>query len=631
MEATVENYREKVAVLFENGQYKEIIDLLTDDILQVFGDAELYVRRATTHFIVGDDTNVVMVYAQKAIDIDDKDFKGYLVRGVAWDSKGDIDKAIGDYNKVIELNPKHAEAYYNRGIAWDVKGDIDKAIDDYTKVIELDPKQIEAYYNRGVAWDDRGDIEKAIEDYSKAIELNPKDAKIYFNRGIVWEKKGEINNAILDFNKAIELNPEDAKAYNNRGIIWKNKNDIDKAISDYNKAIELNPKYAKAYYNRGIAWENKGEMAKAVLDFSKAIELNPQNADAYYNRGLTGNNSGENLGERINDFKKYLELTHGQEDVWTKRAREFIKEFEEKIKDSALKEIGEITTAIKKLLLIKEGCITHYTGLTISKKLIIEGQNKFRISEGSFLNDTSEGTELFKFLERQFSVRTDGMFAETFAPKPFIGSFVSEAKHDDLNLWRFYGKENGTEAKGCAITLKLKEFIDAINFSISNGAKKAAADNEDDINFYKVAYWNHEFAKLNFHIPNSSKKDEKKLSILMAQLKNKVSQYDQEDTSTLEKYLNNIAFLFKSEAYKNENELRLVVKGIEFEKKIDDQFNPPKVYIELVNIRNLIEQITIGPKVEKAEEWAAAFYYSYDGEPDENKPKKIKISRLPYK
>ena len=78
--------------------------------------------------------------------------------------------------------------------------------------------------------------------------------------------------------------------------------------------------------------------------------------------------------------------------------------------------------------------------------------------------------------------------------------------------------------------------------------------------------------------------------------------------------------------YKNENEVRLVVKGIEFEKKYDKDVIPPRVYIELEPIKKRVTQITLGPKVDKVYEWASVLYYSY-----ENDAPEIVISHLPYK
>jgi hypothetical protein len=55
---------------------------------------------------------------------------------------------------------------------------------------------------------------------------------------------------------------------------------------------------------------------------------------------------------------------------------------------------------------------------------------------------------------------------------------------------------------------------------------------------------------------------------------------------------------------------------------------PPGVYIELVKITPLLKQITLGPKVERAEEWASAFYYSLD---KQDLHPEILISHLPFK
>jgi hypothetical protein len=182
------------------------------------------------------------------------------------------------------------------------------------------------------------------------------------------------------------------------------------------------------------------------------------------------------------------------------------------------------------------------------------------------------------------------------------------------------GKRRGVEAKGCAITLHTQDFIE----NISNALPKGEEDyrNESDINFYWVVYL--ETGSTNFYIPSSNNSEE--LSKLMEELKEEVKSYKVEDKTSLEKYLNSIAFLFKNDAYKNENEVRLVVKGIEFEKKYDMDVIPPRVYIELESIKKIVKQITLGPKVDKTNEWASAFHYSYEV----NAPEII-ISHLPYK
>ena len=208
-------------------------------------------------------------------------------RGIAYDDKGEVDRAIEDYSKSIELKPDFDHVYFNRGNAYHSKGDYDHAIADFNKAVELKPDFAEAYTNRGLAYHSKGDYDPAVADHNKAIELNPIYAEAYFNLGGAYKSKGDYDRAIEAFNKATNLNPNFAGAYNHRGVVYLDKGDYDCAIADFTKAIDLDPDFvAEAYYNRGLAYHKKGEIDKALKDYTKAIDLNPKFVDqVYYNRG----------------------------------------------------------------------------------------------------------------------------------------------------------------------------------------------------------------------------------------------------------------------------------------------------------------------------------------------------------
>ena len=61
----------------------------------------------------------------------------YRYRGLARQSKGDLDGAILDYNQALDLDPKDAIAFYQRGLARQAKGDYAGALADYTQVLGL--------------------------------------------------------------------------------------------------------------------------------------------------------------------------------------------------------------------------------------------------------------------------------------------------------------------------------------------------------------------------------------------------------------------------------------------------------------------------------------------------------------
>jgi tetratricopeptide (TPR) repeat protein len=584
---------------------------------------------------------------QKAIELDPRDEYAYVKIGKVYHDKKEYDSAIGWYQKAIELDPRDEYAYAKLGDVYYDKKEYYAAIQWYQKSIEVNPEYEYAYTSLGDVYHDKKEYEAAIGWYQKSIEVNPEYKYAYTSLGDLYQDRKEYDAAILWYQKAIEVNPEYEYAYTRLGDVYHVKKEYEAAIGWYQKAIEVNPGYEYAYTSLGSTYKNKGEYKEAIEWYQKAIEANPKLDSAYYDRALVYEAMGENE-KAITDYNLYINLTSDKEDYFTKRAQERVAELKKAINNVQYSGIADLVDKIKRLLLFEDGCITHYTGLSTAKALVLgtkSGQDldlkpsPFRLSEGAFLNDTSEGRELFAYLHFQAKARkSHDMEALSFATKPFIGSFVAETKHDDLTLWRMYGKEEKEEAKGCAITLHQRLLIEAI-YSKLNPKEQAASNTQtsnkpqtgNDFSFYRVAYKSYDGQ---FVLPGASNEKAQQLNDYMLELAAKVKGADDNPQTAdqvrqdIVNRLNDIAYLFKTIEYQHEQEIRLVLDGVGFEKQLNINATPPRVYIELVNIRPLIQKITIGPKVERGDEWAAAFYYSLD---KDNLRPEICISHLPYK
>jgi len=272
----------------------------------------------------------------------------------------------------------------------------------YKDIIELLTDELLKQYNNAAlyAWRARAysalnEIEFTFLYADKAIEIDPSFPLSYFVRGNAWYEKKEYDKAINDHTKAIALDEKYAYAYNNRGIAWADKKEYDKARYDFSNAIALDEKYAAAYNNRGLVQHDKKEYDKAINDYNKAIALDEKYAVAYYNRALSFN-AIQKFNEAKSDYEQYIRLTNNSEDYFSKVAQLNIIELDKKLADEWYKEISELISKIKKLLLFEQACVTHYTGLSASKAMILT-KSKLRLSEGAFLNDTSEGKELFRY------------------------------------------------------------------------------------------------------------------------------------------------------------------------------------------------------------------------------------------
>ena len=78
----------------------------------------------------------------------------------------DPDRNIAGCTRIIaditEPKTTRAIAYVGRGLAWQAKGDLDRAISDFDQAISLDRNDADAYYRRSQVFVEKGDLDHAI-------------------------------------------------------------------------------------------------------------------------------------------------------------------------------------------------------------------------------------------------------------------------------------------------------------------------------------------------------------------------------------------------------------------------------------------------------------------------------------
>jgi tetratricopeptide (TPR) repeat protein len=190
--------------------------------------------------------------------------------------QGNYEDEVALWNDVIAMNISAiqvAPAIMNRGTAYSAKGDLDRALQDYNLAIELDPGNAGAYVNRGLALGRRGEFESAIEDYAKAIALKPQQWEAYFNRAAELQEHGQFDDALVNLNEVARINPRFAGTYVNRGNVYVRQSKLDDAIRDYNTALQLEPNRTEVYTARANVFLRKKEYREAVSDLQTAVQM----------------------------------------------------------------------------------------------------------------------------------------------------------------------------------------------------------------------------------------------------------------------------------------------------------------------------------------------------------------------
>jgi tetratricopeptide (TPR) repeat protein len=180
-----------------------------------------------------------------------------------------------------------AWSHTNRGMAYLFKGDLDRALTDFNKAVELDPTYAMALIDRGTAYDNKGDHAHAIADFDAAIKLDPKSPDALTGRCAARAEAGnDLQQALADCEQSLAIRGKDAGALNSRAFTYLRLGKFDEAITDYNAALKSNPKLASALYGRGLAKQKKGDTAGGQIDMATANLVQSDIADEFAGYGV---------------------------------------------------------------------------------------------------------------------------------------------------------------------------------------------------------------------------------------------------------------------------------------------------------------------------------------------------------
>jgi Flp pilus assembly protein TadD len=181
------------------------------------------------------------------------------------------------WSSVIAKFPTRAFfAYHNRGLAFNRRGEIDRAIEDYHKAISLNPRYPDAHSNLGIALYQKGLVDQAIAEYRVAIQLDPRNANAHKNMGVALYMSSRFAEALEHYLIVATLRPDDAGAHMDLGSAYGALGDYYKAIEHFQTALRIRPDFADAHYNLATAYSMTGRMDKANDHYEKARRLNPR-------------------------------------------------------------------------------------------------------------------------------------------------------------------------------------------------------------------------------------------------------------------------------------------------------------------------------------------------------------------
>lgn len=193
----------------------------------------------------------------------------------------------------LSQNPNCWLGYYNLGIAFEKKGQTDKAMTQYEEALKIKPNYAQAHLDLGNVFVQYGQIDDAMVQYQEVLRIKPNLAAAEIDLGNIFGQKGQIDKAIACYQNvlsadSVDLGARDVlgvvllreKARHNLGVVLFRGGRVDEAIVQYRKVLEANPNDADTYYTLGNALLQKGQLDEAIAQYKKSIGLKPDNIRA---------------------------------------------------------------------------------------------------------------------------------------------------------------------------------------------------------------------------------------------------------------------------------------------------------------------------------------------------------------
>ena len=383
--------------------------------------------------------------------------------GAAYQALGKLKKAIKACSKVRNDDPEtYAKAQLNLGVAYHAQGNLDEAITAWKKVREDNPETYaKAQFNLGNTYKAQCNLDEAITAWKKVREDDRKTyAKAQRNLGVVYHTLGKLDEAIDAWSNVPQ---DDRKAYawaqNNLGVAYKEQGKPNEAIKAWsNISHDDDPKaYARALLSLGATYKDLDYPKQAIDVLSK---IRREEAPEIYARAQFGLGEIHKDEGEIKQAKDAYRNVQGPFYYWAQREYRILGCPPELIND--LRSLARNTDKVRESLQIIPGFeskVAHYTRPQIAFDLFEGKKNdkepsNFRLSTIRGVNDPTEGLVLNDYWDQQGISET----IHINDTATFISCFTF--KHDSLNQFRLYGKENGREATGVSLVFNKEFFSD---------------------------------------------------------------------------------------------------------------------------------------------------------------------------
>jgi len=185
------------------------------------------------------------------------------------------DAAVAKLKKAIALNDRAYAAHALLGTALQQKGDLERALGEYDAAALLNPVMATPHLLAADAYLSGGQLERAMERVDKAAALEPDSGEVAAVRGRIFERGGRNEEALAEYQRAVALNPSDTSSRGRIVSTAMNLRRYEVAEPQLRMLLKLKYQPARTHFALGRLAEARGDRATAAAEYRRALALDP--------------------------------------------------------------------------------------------------------------------------------------------------------------------------------------------------------------------------------------------------------------------------------------------------------------------------------------------------------------------
>jgi tetratricopeptide (TPR) repeat protein len=198
--------------------------------------------------------------------------------------------AFDEAQRAIALNGRYPKGYILAGRVLAAREQWDPAQEFFAKAQSLDPRDLDARYFSGRAYYDANRFEQSIEAFEQALKLDAEQARIHENLGLAQDALGRFDAADRSLRKAVELARGAWRPYLAYGAFLFRQGRATEALPLLRQAVAIAPADVDARFALARLLYHQDSLAEAAKTLEPALpsrECRVHNlmARIYYARG----------------------------------------------------------------------------------------------------------------------------------------------------------------------------------------------------------------------------------------------------------------------------------------------------------------------------------------------------------